>query len=188
MSETASPRQRWGPAVVALHWAFAALALGLLAQGGFMVHGGADAAHRFDLYQLHKSLGFSALALFVLRVLARAVTASPAPAVQGGWEGRAARAAHLGLYGVSALALSSGWLVVSTAIVPVPSRPFDLFVIPNLPGVGVAQYALAQWLHFWAVWGLAALIALHVGAALKHAFVDRDDVLRRMLPIWRARR
>jgi cytochrome b561 len=58
---------RWSPLVVALHWLGAAVVIGLVALGWFMVHGGADAARRFDLYQLHKSWGFVALALLVAR-------------------------------------------------------------------------------------------------------------------------
>ena len=53
--------------MIALHWLCAALVLALLILGWLMVHGGYGAAERFDMYQLHKSLGFAALALFVVR-------------------------------------------------------------------------------------------------------------------------
>jgi cytochrome b561 len=175
--------------MIALHWLSGFLLLALLACGWLMVHSGYDAAARFDMYQLHKSLGFAALALFALRGIVRATTTSP----EGSepmrvWERRSANAAHLGLYLLSSISILSGWLVVSSAIVAVPSRFFDLFVVPNIPGVGVAQSDFAQSLHSTSVWILAALIFLHVCAALKHQFVDGDAVLARMLPASRRSR
>lgn len=183
------PDTRWSPLVVALHWLAAALLLGLLALGWFMVHGGADAARRFDLYQLHKSFGFLALALVLARLAARrAPGAAPPPAPMPPWERRAAALAHGALYALTLVVALSGWLVVSAAIVAIPTRFFDLFVIPDLPGVGHAQFETATTLHFLAAWLLAFLIALHVGAALKHRFVDRDAVWSRMAPRWPGRR
>jgi cytochrome b561 len=173
---------RWRPLMIALHWLCGFLLLFLLAAGWLMVHAQYDAAARFDMYQLHKSLGFLALALFLARGIARATTTSPKSAPMREWEQRSAKAAHLGLYLLSLIAIFSGWLVVSSAIVAVPSRFFDLFVIPNIPGVGAAHFEQAQSLHFISVWGLAALIFLHICAALKHHFINRDAVLTRMLP------
>jgi cytochrome b561 len=78
--------------------------------------------------------------------------------------------------------------VVSAAIVAIPTRFFDLFVIPDIPGLRPAQFERAVVLHFVVAWLLAGLVALHVGAALKHRFVDRDAVWSRMAPKWPARR
>jgi cytochrome b561 len=179
---------RWSPPIVALHWLSGLLLLGLLALGWLMVHAQFDAAERFDMYQLHKSLGFSALALFVVRGIVRATTTSPAPAPMRDWERVCAKAAHSGLYLLSWISIMSGWLVVSSAIVHVPSRFFDVFVIPDIPGVSAAQAQSAQTLHCISVWGLAALVIVHAVAALKHHFVNRDTVLTRMLPAWRRSR
>jgi cytochrome b561 len=180
---TAEPAQRWSPIVVALHWLAGALILGLLALGWFMAHGEADAARRFDLYQLHKSLGFLAFALLPARLVARWAThAPPLPLSTPRWERRAAAFAHVALYAATLIAILSGWLVVSAAIVAIPTRFFDLFVVPDIPGVGAAQFEAAAMMHFLAVWLLAGLVALHVAAAVKHRFVDRDTVWRRMAP------
>ncbi len=179
---------RWSPPVVALHWLAAALVLGLLALGWFMVHGEADAARRFVLYQLHKSLGFVALALLAPRLAARWATRAPPPVSMPAWERRAAALAHGALYALTLIAALSGWLVVSSAIVAIPTRFFDLFVIANTPGVGPGQFALATTLHFLSAWLLAGSIAIHVGAALKHRFVDRDAVWSRMAPTRLGRR
>ncbi len=179
---------RWSPVVVALHWLGAVLVLGLLALGWYMVHGEADAARRFDLYQLHKSLGFVALALIAPRLATRWATRAPPPVSMPAWELRAAALAHGALYALTLIAALSGWLVVSSAIVAIPTRFFDLFVIANIPGVGPAQFATAKTLHFLSAWLLAGSIALHVGAALKHRFVDRDAVWSRMAPTRLGRR
>ena len=63
---------RWSPIVVALHWLNAALILALIAGGVAMTRGVFGAAATFDIYQLHKSLGFAALALTIVRLAARA--------------------------------------------------------------------------------------------------------------------
>jgi cytochrome b561 len=54
--------------------------------------------------------------------------------------------------------------------------------LPALLPDSDAAKALLSNLHLWLSWLLVALIALHVAAALKHALVDRDGVLRRLLP------
>jgi cytochrome b561 len=171
--------------MIALHWLCGFLLLVLLAVGWLMVHAQYDAAARFDMYQLHKSLGFLALPLFLLRGIVRTMTTSPQSSPMEVWERRSAKAAHLGLYLLSLISIISGWLVVSSAIVAVPSRFFDLLAIPNIPGVSVAQFESAQFLHFISVWSLAALVFLHACAALKHHFVDGDAILTRMLPLTR---
>ena len=75
----------------------------------------------------------------------------------------------------------SGWLVVSAAIIPVPTRFFDLFVIPNIAGVDAAWEQAATVIHYATSRLVMALTIVHVAAALKHHFVDRDDVLARMV-------
>jgi cytochrome b561 len=183
LSASEPPAERWSPPVLALHWLSAALILALLALGAYMTHGFADAARRFDLYQLHKSLGFVALALTLARLGARGASRAPPPLVSTpAWERRAAALAHGALYALTLIAALSGWFVVSSAIVAVPTRFFDLFVIPGIPGVGPVQFGAATALHFFVVWLLAGLVALHIAAALKHRFVDRDAIWSRMAP------
>ena len=173
---------RWNPLMITLHWLCGFLVLALLLLGWLMVHAGYGAAERFDMYQLHKSLGFAALALFVARGGVRLVTIAPAPPPMQPWERRSARIAHVGLYLLAFVSILSGWLVVSSAIVAVPTRFFDLLEIPNIPGFSAAHWEAMQWLHLGVAWVLAALVLIYVGAALKHHLVDRDDVLIRMLP------
>ena len=70
---------RWNGLIVSLHWAAAAIILGLIALGWAMIYGGLDSATTFDLFQWHKSLGFVALALTAIRLAARAYPALRRP-------------------------------------------------------------------------------------------------------------
>ncbi|MGN6142559.1 MAG: cytochrome b/b6 domain-containing protein, partial [Mesorhizobium sp.] len=71
---------------------------------------------------------------------------------------------------------------VSVSVLEVPSVPFDLFVMPNLP-LGASDAAEAFWsaAHEWLAWVGIALAALHILAALRHRFLLRDSVFQRMI-------
>jgi cytochrome b561 len=175
---------RWSGLIVSLHWVAAAIILALLAMGWAMVYGGLDAPTTFDLFQWHKSLGFTALALTAARVAARFVAPSPAAPLSPRWERLLAAFVQYALYLLTIIALLSGWLAVSTSPLPIPSRFFDLFVVPNIAGPNPAVYGATARAHAVAAWTIAALVVLHAAGALKHHLVNRDDVLRRMSPNW----
>ena len=183
MSVSARP-ERWSGSIVWLHWAGAAIILALIAMGWAMIHGGLDSAWTFDIYQWHKSWGFVALALTAVRLGARLVSFSP-PSLPPRWEHRLAAAAQASLYILTICAIVSGWLVVSASPLPVPTRFFDLFVIPNIAPPDPSLFADAVLAHKIAAWTIAALVVLHVAGALKHHFADGDDVMKRMAPRWR---
>jgi cytochrome b561 len=174
---------RWSASAIVLHWLSAVLIFVLLGLGWFMVHGEIAASLKFDLYQLHKSLGFLSLVLLLLRLGARLAQASPpAPPAMPRWEHRLAGLAHAAFYVLLLIAALSGWLLVSAAIIAIPTRLFNLFVIPNLVGPDAALQANMTFLHYVASRLIVGLVILHIAAALKHHIVDRDDVLARMLP------
>jgi cytochrome b561 len=149
-----------------------------------MVYGRLDAARTFDLYQCHKSLGFVALALTAARLAARFGASAPSAPISARWERVLAASAQGALYVLTIAAIASGWLVVSTSPLPIPTRFFDLFVIPNIAPPDPSLFARAELAHKLAAWGTAVLVALHFAGALKHHLVDKDDVLKRMLPNW----
>jgi cytochrome b561 len=181
-----APRPAWWSGfLISLHWLAGAVILLLLALGWVMVYGGLDSATTFDLYQWHKSFGFVALALTAPRLAARFVTRSPPAPDSPRWERRLAALTQGLLYVLTLGAILSGWLVVSASPLPVPTRFFDLFVIPNIAPPDLSLFAGAALAHRLAAWAIAVLVALHVAGALKHHFVDRDDVVTRMLPRWR---
>ena len=168
--------------IIALHWAAGAVILALLALGWIMVYGGLDSAATFDLYQRHKSWGFVALVLTAGRLAARFASSSPPAPASPRWERRLAASTQGALYVLTVCAILSGWLVVSTSPLPVPTRFFDLIVIPNIARPDPSLFGAAALAHRFAAWAIAALVALHVAGALKHHFGDGDDVLKRMLP------
>jgi cytochrome b561 len=173
---------RWSAFVIALHWLAAALIIELIVHGWIMVHARLGAATTFDLYQWHKSLGFTVLAITVARLVARLALAAPAAPVSARWELWLAEFVQGSLYSLTVAAILAGWLVVSTSPLPIPTRFFNLFVIPNIARPDGALFAAAVLAHKLFAWAIAALVALHVAGVLKHHFVDRDDVLKRMLP------
>ena len=168
--------------MISLHWSAGAVILGLLAIGWVMIHGGLDSAATFDLYQRHKSWGFVALVLTAGRLAARGLSASPPAPVSPRWERRLAALTQGSLYVLTIVAILTGWLVVSASPLPVPTLFFGLFVIPNIGPPNALLFTAAALAHEIAAWAIAALVALHVAGALKHHFVNRDDVLKRMLP------
>jgi cytochrome b561 len=173
---------RWNGWIILLHWAAGVVILGLIALGWVMIYGGLDSAATFDLYQWHKSFGFVALALTAPRLAVRFVGASPPAPLSPRWERRLAAFAQGALYVLTIGAIVSGWLAVSTSPLPVPTRFFNLIVIPNIAPPDPSLFADAALAHKIAAWAIAALVVLHVAGALKHHFLDGDDVLKRMLP------
>jgi cytochrome b561 len=174
--------ERWSGPIIWLHWVGAAIIIALIAIGWAMIYGGLDAASTFDLFQLHKSLGFVALALTVPRLVVRLASSSPPAPVSSLSERRLAASVQGFLYLLTICAIVSGWLVVSASPLPIPTRFFDMFVIPNIAPADPSLFAGAALAHKLAAWAIAFLVALHVAGALKHHLVNRDDVLTRMSP------
>ncbi|WP_208539217.1 cytochrome b [Algihabitans albus] len=136
---------------------------------------------KIDLYNWHKTVGLTILALAVLRLAWRLRhPPPPMPANMATWERLAAHAAHLGLY----LFLFSQPLVglVMSWASGFPTILFGSFILPNPIGTDQALFDTLSAVHFWSAWVLLTLIALHAGAALRHHFIKKDTVLRRMLP------
>lgn len=178
-----STKQGWSAPAKAFHWLGALLILTMLGLGLSMTHLVTDSGARFDLYQNHKSLGFCVLAVMLARALWRIFEQAPAaPPAMPRWQQWLARLAHGALYLAAFGMIVSGWLNVSTSPLPLPTRFFGLFTVPNIARPNMALSMTAKTVHATLAWALIALIVLHVIAALKHHLIDRDDVLKRMLP------
>jgi cytochrome b561 len=179
----AKPRPaRWSELTILLHWAAGAIILALIVLGWVMVYGGLDAAARFDLYQWHKSFGFVALAFTAARLAARYLSIAPSAPPSPLWERRLAALTQAALYALTIVVIVAGWLLVSASPLPIPTRFFNLFVIPNIAGPDPSLFSAAVLTHKLAAWLIVFLVALHVAGALKHHFANCDDVLMRMLP------
>lgn len=183
MKEIARPK-RWAWPVVYLHWLSAAAMISLIAIGWAMIHGGLDAATTFDLFQWHKSLGFLVLGLSLARLAARALAISPPSRTHSTDEQTLATFVQAALYLLTLAAILAGWVVVSTSPLPIPTRIFGLFVMPNIASPDADLFEKARRAHMIVAWIVAGLTALHFAGAMKHHLRDRDDVLIRMLPRW----
>lgn len=170
---------RYGAVAIALHWLLALSILGLMGVGVWMTDL-KPSPRTFEIYALHKSAGLLVLALAAFRLVWRATHRPPPPPAMPAWQALAASGTHVALY-VLMLALPiTGWLQHSAAGYPLSW--FGLFKVPALIGRDREALALWQQWHEWLAWALAALVLLHVAAALKHHFLDRDGLLGRMWP------
>lgn len=130
----------------------------------------------------HMSLGVTLLALAVVRVVWRLFDRTPAwPAQMRGYERLLAAAVHVAFYTLLFVIPISGWLLANVEGEAVSL--FGWFELPNLGAPGSEQREhLVEEVHEVLFNLLLVLALVHVAAALKHHFVDRDNVLRRMLP------
>ncbi|HEV7318890.1 MAG TPA: cytochrome b [Ensifer sp.] len=180
----------FGWVTIVLHWTIAILIFVLLALGFTMRRLPIDPSLQFSLYQWHKSLGFTVLALAAIRALWHGLELRPRPP-QGltAIERRAAGATHVALIALALAVPFAGWAVASTSTLNIPSFYFNWFVIPHLP---MAKSAPAEdlWtlVHMTLAYLLLGFVALHALAALYHHVVRHDDVLVRMLQTGPRRR
>lgn len=173
---------RYGWIAILLHWLIALLFIGQIALGLVMVRITSQRS-AFELIQLHKSFGFLLLGVVVLRLGWRIGNVRPQlPAGTGLLERRAAPAAHFALYALQLVLPLSGWALVSVSVLEIPSMPFDLFVMPNLP-LAISEAGEAWWrtTHAYLAYAAIVLVAVHVLAALRHHFWLKDTVLARMI-------
>lgn len=134
---------------------------------------------KLRLFSYHKWIGVSVWALLLARVLWRIKHAPPPlPAGTPAWEQTAANAGHLLLYVLMAAIPVSGWLMSSAQ--GVTTVYLGLWQLPDLLAKNEALGLLLLALHRILNDALLGAVALHVAAALKHHFVDRDGVLVRM--------
>ncbi len=173
---------RYHPVSMALHWLLALMILGSLGMGLYMT-GLPFSPERLKLYNWHKWAGVTILVLSALRLLWRLTHRPPADLPMSAWQQRAAHAAHAALYLLFFAVPLVGWAYSSAAGFPVV-----LFGVLPLPDFVAPDRALAESLkalHQGLAYALAAVIALHIAAALKHHFSDRDGLLLRMMPARR---
>jgi cytochrome b561/polyisoprenoid-binding protein YceI len=169
-------QQRYSTVAVLLHWAIA-LALGFQLALGFSMP---QDERGFALFQLHKSVGVTILVLTLAR-LAWRLTRRPPPAVEGGFQGLLAKTVHTLLYVFMIAQPLTGWALVSTDPTGIPTILFGTVPWPHLPLPGALNEPMEE-VHEILAWTGLALIVLHVAGALRHQFMLKDGLLRRMGP------
>ncbi|MCF2858657.1 cytochrome b [Pseudoalteromonas sp. SMS1] len=130
---------------------------------------------------LHKSIGIVLLVLLLFRLIWRQLNVKPAELPGPKLEQAAAKIGHIALYALMFVIMISGYLI-STA----DGRPimvFEIFEVPALPWSFENQEDIVGDIHFWLAWVLMGFVAGHIGAAIKHQYINKDGGLSRMLKV-----
>ena len=173
--------QRYTRPAILLHWLIAVLIIGAFVMGLVMTDIPGLTPTKLKYYAWHKWAGVTILALAALRLLWRlANRAPPYPAAMPRWQQSTAHYLHCLLYGLMFAVPLSGYLYTLSAGVPVVY--FGVFKLPLLIDANAELKPVLKAVHYWLNMGLAGAVGLHVVAALKHAFIDRDGIMQRMLP------
>lgn len=173
---------RYSHGAIAFHWTIA-----LLIVANFGLVWSADEFPKPEAMQImacHKAIGLTVLALTIGRIVWRLSHRAPEfAATLKPWERTLAKITHWLFYALMLAIPLSGWAMVSAHSGGAPVSWFGLFNIPGLPFEKSKDLgeALGE-MHEVLAYGMLALLALHVGGALKHHFVNRDGALWRMIP------
>ncbi|HSF92995.1 MAG TPA: cytochrome b [Paracoccaceae bacterium] len=181
----------WPLPVRFLHWLMALLVFGMLAIGFYASNFADEAAVKFNLLQAHKSFGFVAFTLALLRIgLRLTLRERPPLPIMPPWQRFASGASHLLMYVLIVAVPVSGWLLASaspfnnTDAFPfrVPNRVFGLFELPDPILIGTEALESRYFaVHLTLNTLLVIVVLIHIAAALKHHFIDKDTVLNAML-------
>ncbi len=171
---------RYAPLAIGLHWLIALMILGSFSVGLYM----ADlpfSPQKLKIFSWHKWAGVTIFILVVLRCTWRLFNAAPPlPDNLPKWQRWAAAATHYLLYVLMFAIPLSGWLMSSAK--GFQTVYFGVLPIPDLLQKNADLGDILRNVHEALNWLMFSVVALHAAAALKHHFIDKDDVLRRMLP------
>ena len=169
---------------IIFHWVIAVLIISMLV-GGKVMDNLPNGSLKFELFQWHKSFGILILLLSVGRLVWRLT--HPVPALPEGmkdWEKKVAKLTHGLFYGLMLAIPIAGWLTVSASPIGIKTVLFKFIPWPHVPGVPQSEQlaGIFSETHEIMAMGIFVLLVLHIGAALKHHFKDKDDTLTRMIP------
>lgn len=171
---------RYGFVTKFLHWLVMLLVIGMLTVGTFM--GDIESKDlKGQVYMLHKSTGLIILTLGILFILWSTMNRKPKyPIDMPCREKCLARTVHVLLYVLLVAMPLSGW-IMSSAAGYYPNF-FGQFEVP-MPFIPVLKplSQTAKDFHYYFAWSFAGLIGLHAIGALKHHFIDKNDLMKRML-------
>jgi len=181
MSQSAAdnPSPRYTGTAIALHWLIAGLILCAFVMGWIMTDL-AFSPTKLRLFNYHKWVGITVLALAVIRVLWRLTHQPPTPVPMSAFQTLAAHAVHLALYALMFLQPITGWLYSNAAGYPIVY--LGVLPLPNLLQKNPDLSHTLEKVHGTVGLLLLVVFVLHALAALKHHWVDKDSTLRRMLP------
>lgn len=179
---------RYSTLAIVLHWTIAALIILQIILAGRMEGRTPEA---FAVVQFHKSIGITVLLLSLVRLAWRLLhPPPPEPEALARWERTLSTGVHWAFYAVMIGMPLTGWIMVSTSRIVLPTLLFGTIAWPHVPGLAeLAPAAKKPWHdlslagHGLIIKGAYVLIALHVAGALKHQLFGREEpVLSRMAP------
>jgi cytochrome b561 len=171
-------RDRYTPFAVAMHWVVAAVVLVQYPLGWWMQQiPKQPPGQRVEVFNLHKSLGLTILALMIVRLGWRLAHRPPEFPPMARWQARLARSTHAGLYLLLIALPLAGYLGSSFSGYPV--RFFGV-VLPSWAPKNLALKDLMSNVHLVLAWVLAVAFSLHIAGVVKHVVVNRDGLLARM--------
>ena len=183
LSESAQA-SRYSTVAIVLHWLLGLSIFAMFAIGIYM----SDLPFsplRLKLYNYHKWAGITFLILSVLRLLWRLLNRPPAlpkavEAAMPTWQAKSYHATHYALYALFFAVPLIGWAYSSAAGFPIVL--FGVLPLPDFMAVDKEFSKQIKELHELSAFALVGLALLHIGAALKHHFIDKDGLVSRMLP------
>ncbi len=178
---------RYTNVAIILHWLIAAAIIFQMVLG-WRLGDAPKGATTYALFQLHKSIGFTILFLSLARLAWRFMHTPPAlPSHMKAWEKTASHLVHISFYVIMIGLPMTGWLLVSTSKINIPTVLFGVMPMPHLPFLSELAVTTKATLNDAAGAGhgllsllTCLLLLLHVGAVLKHQVIVKDDVFARM--------
>jgi cytochrome b561 len=174
------PAERYSATAIGLHWLIALLIVCGFYLGWIMTDIPGFTPTKLKYFSWHKWIGVTVFMLAVLRVIWRATHRAPAMPAMPRWQIGVAHLTHFLLYVLMLVIPASGYLYSSAAGLQVVY--LGVLPLPTIIGPDKALKATLRLVHIALNYTLLVLVVMHVLAALKHHFVDRDGLLGRMLP------
>ncbi|HRE45038.1 MAG TPA: cytochrome b [Terricaulis sp.] len=186
-------RPHYHPIGVGFHWSMALLVAFQL-WWGWRVAGMPAGYDKLEAQAIHALIGAILLCLAFLRAGWRLIAPFILPDLEKpedlpGWQRLAAEATHLSLYLLMFALPLSGWLMLALSAENGTVTLAGGLALPAMPFVAEMSFVERAQLerralnvHLFSIWAIMLLATLHIGSALKHHFVDRNDVLVRMIP------
>lgn len=170
---------KYGVVAKGLHWILALMIIGVWSLGVYMVELTNDAPNRSTFYMLHKSMGMCILMLVVIRLAWRLYNIRPRDPQISKTLIMLSHLVHYALYAFMFIQPLTGW-AMSSAYGYDPTF-FGLFQFPALVAKDLAMAKIYAEAHEISAWILCALFVMHVGGALYHLLIVKDDTVKRML-------